>query len=83
MQDKTVQFSLKDERSAEIQKTLIVVFNALKEKGYDPINQIIGYLLSEDPTYITTHHNARTLIRRIDRYDILQELIKKYTENIV
>ena len=78
MQDKTIQFSLGDEREREIKKTLVLVYNALKEKGYNPINQIVGYLLSEDPTYITTHNNARSLIRRVDRDTLLQTLVKYY-----
>ena len=52
--------------------------NALKEKGYNPVSQIVGYILSEDPTYITTHHNARSLIRRIDRDELLQAMVKSY-----
>ena len=78
MLDKTIQFSLGDEREREIRKTLVLVYNALKEKGYNPINQIVGYLLSEDATYITTYHNARTLIRRLDRDEMLQILVKEY-----
>ena len=78
MQDKTVRFSIGDEREREIRSTLITVYNALKEKGYNPINQIVGYILSEDPTYITTNHNARNLIRRLDRDEILQSLLKNY-----
>ena len=78
MLDKPIQFSLGDEREREIRKTLVLVYNALKEKGYNPINQIVGYLLSEDPTYITTYHNARTLIRRLDRDEMLQILVKEY-----
>ena len=54
------------------------VYDALKEKGYNPINQIVGYLLSEDPTYITNHNNARSLIRRIDRDELMQELVQNY-----
>lgn len=57
---------------------LLEVYSALIEKGYDPINQIVGYILSEDPTYITTHNNARSLIRRIDRDELLQILVKSY-----
>ena len=57
---------------------LEIVFKALKEKGYNPINQIVGYILSEDPTYITTHNNARSLIRKIDRDELLQMLVKSY-----
>ena len=52
--------------------------NLVKEKGYDPINQIVGYILSEDPTYITNHNNARTLIRKIDRDELLQVLVRRY-----
>ena len=55
-----------------------IVYKALKEKGYNPINQLVGYILSEDPTYITTHNNARSLIRRIDRDELLQVLLKSY-----
>ena len=78
MGQETIEFSFETEQEREIRKTLIVVYNALREKGYDPVNQIIGYVLSGDPTYITTHHNARTLIRRLDGYDILHILLKNY-----
>ena len=54
------------------------VYNALEEKGYNPVNQIVGYILSEDPTYITTHNNARALIRKIDRDDLLEILLRNY-----
>ena len=54
------------------------MYNSLQEKGYNPINQIVGYILSEDPTYITNYNNARSLIRRLDRDELLQELVKKY-----
>ncbi len=75
---KTMTFSLGDEREREIRMILTEVYNALKEKGYNPINQIVGYILSEDPTYITTHNNARSLIRKIDRDTLLQTLVKFY-----
>ncbi len=78
MQDKTLTFSLGDDREREIRSVLVTVYNALKEKGYNPINQIVGYILSEDPTYITTNHNARSLIRRLDRDEILQTLLKDF-----
>ena len=55
-----------------------IVYEALKEKGYNPINQIVGYILSEDPTYITTHNNARNIISKIDRDDLLEALVKSY-----
>jgi uncharacterized protein (UPF0297 family) len=71
-------FSIGDQTEQIIRNTLIQVYDALKEKGYNPINQIVGYILSEDPTYITTHNNARNLIRRIDRDTLLQSLVKYY-----
>ncbi len=61
-----------------MEEVLKTVYSALVEKGYNPINQIVGYILSEDPTYITTHNNARSLIRRIDRDELLQELVRSY-----
>lgn len=78
MTDKTIQFSIKEEREDEMRKTLRLIYNALSEKGYNPISQIVGYILSEDPTYITTHNNARSLIRRLDRDELLQALVKNY-----
>ena len=81
MHDKTMTFSIGSDRDREIREILLTVYNALKEKGYNPINQIVGYILSEDPTYITTHNNARNLIRKIDRDDLLQALIKYYMTN--
>ena len=76
--DKTLTFSVREEREKEIRQTLESVYNSLKEKGYNPINQIVGYILSEDPTYITNHNNARALIRKIDRDELLQTLVKDY-----
>ncbi len=78
MHDQTVEFSLVDEKEVELKKNLTVIFDALKEKGYNPVNQIVGYILSEDPTYITTYNNARSLIRHIDRDELLQVLVKSY-----
>lgn len=77
-QNKTIQFSLKDDREETTKQTLVTVYDALVEKGYNPINQIVGYILSEDPTYITTHNNARSLIRRLDRDELLQDMLKVY-----
>ena len=79
--NKTIQFSIKDEREEEMRQTMLTVYNALKEKGYNPISQIVGYILSEDPTYITTHNNARSLIRRLDRDEQLQALVKNYLKS--
>ena len=76
--DKTMTFSLGQNREDDIKQILTIVYDALKEKGYNPICQLVGYILSEDPTYITTHNNARSLIRRIDRDELLQVLLKSY-----
>lgn len=76
--DFTRKFSLGDQRDMEIKAILTSVYQALQEKGYNPINQIVGYILSEDPTYITNHNNARSLIRKIDRDELLQELVRRY-----
>lgn len=81
MTDKTMTFSIGDQTEQEIRRILTIVYESLKEKGYNPINQIVGYILSEDPTYITTHNNARNLIRRIDRDTLLQSLVRYYLTN--
>ncbi len=78
MTDKTIRFSIKDENEAEMKKNLLAVYEALNEKGYNSISQIVGYILSEDPTYITTHNNARSLVRRLDRDELLQAMVKCY-----
>ena len=78
MKDRTMTLSIGDQTEQEIRNILTLVYDALKEKGYNPINQIVGYILSEDPTYITTHNNARNLIRKIDRDTLLQSLVKYY-----
>ena len=79
MEESTRKFKVLD-HSAEIRETLSSVYNALIEKGYNPINQIVGYILSEDPTYITNYNNARALICRLDRDDLLQELVTSYLQ---
>ena len=76
----TISFSSKEDREKELKRTLTTVYEALLEKGYNPINQLVGYILSEDPTYITTHNNARALIRHIDRDELLQVLLRSYLE---
>ena len=76
--DFTRKFSLGDERDIEIKTILNTVYEALQEKGYNPINQIVGYILSEDPTYITNHNNARALIRKVDRDELLQTVVRYY-----
>ncbi len=81
MTDKTMTFKIGDEREEIMKEILTQVFDALREKGYNPINQTVSYILSEDPTYITTHNNARSLIRKIDRDELLAELVKSYLNN--
>ena len=76
--DFTRKFQVVQDRSAEMKAILTTVYDALKEKGYNPINQIVGYILSEDPTYITNYNGARTLIRKLDRDELLQELVRQY-----
>ena len=66
---------------AQIKDILVQVSSALAEKGYDPVNQIVGYILSGDPTYITGYNNARNLIRRVERDELLEELVRNYIEN--
>ena len=78
MCDKTMTFSVNQERESELKRNLTIVYDALVQKGYNPINQIVGYILSEDPTYITNFNNARTLIRQLDRDELLQELVRYY-----
>ena len=74
----TIQYSIRKENELQMKEILTTVYDALRQKGYNPINQIVGYILSEDPTYVTTHNNARSLIRRIDRDELLQILVKTY-----
>lgn len=78
MHDRTMVFSLQNEKDDQIKTSMKIVYEALKEKGYNPINQIVGYILSEDPTYITTNNNARNIISKIDRDDLLEALVKSY-----
>lgn len=78
--DKTMVFSLVNDKDEAFKKNLTLVYNALKEKGYNPINQMVGYILSEDPTYITTNKNARAIISRMERDDILEVLLKSYLD---
>ena len=76
--DYTRKFSIQNDKDPEIKKILSSVYQSLQEKGYNPINQIVGYILSEDPNYITNYNNARALIRKLDRDELLQELVKQY-----
>ena len=78
MSDYTQRFDLSNVDEWETREILTEVYNSLQKKGYNPINQIVGYILSEDPTYITNFNNARTLIRKLDRDELLQELVRYY-----
>ena len=78
MSDFTRKFNTAADREGQVQHVSTTVYEALKEKGYDPINQLVGYIISEDPTYITNHNGARTLICKIDRDELLQVLLRNY-----
>ena len=77
---KTLSFSSEEVKRENIKQILLLFKQALKERGYEPINQISGYLISNDPAYISSHLNARTTIQSLDRYDIIEELVRYYLE---
>ncbi len=79
--DETMKFKVDKDKVYKPSEILITVYKALLEKGYNPINQIVGYILSGDPTYITSYNNARSLIRKIERDELLEELVKAYVED--
>lgn len=76
--DKTMNFSVERDRNVKAREVLKQVYSALQEKGYNPINQIVGYILSGDPTYITSYNDARNLIRKLDRDELLEKLVRNY-----
>ena len=76
--DKTMNFKVEKEDKIKSREIMKEVYEALVEKGYNPINQIVGYILSGDPTYITNHKNARNLIRSVERDELLEKMLKKY-----
>lgn len=78
--DKTMQFQIPKEPDREMREALQNVYNSLKEKGYNPINQIVGYILSEDPTYITNHNNARAIITKLDKYELMRVLVQNFIQ---
>ena len=80
MTDHTIKFTVPTDDKENMRLILRSVFDSLSQKGYNPINQIVGYLLSEDPTYITNYNNARSLICKLDRDELLQELVRNYLE---
>lgn len=79
--NETMKFQVDLDRANEAKEIILTVYKSLSEKGYNPINQIVGYLLSGDPTYITSFNNARSLIRKLERDDLLEELVKYYLLN--
>ena len=81
MTESTIKFTVPCDDKENMRRILRTVFDALNEKGYNPINQIVGYLLTEDPTYITNYNNARSMICKIDRDELLQELVRFYLFN--
>jgi uncharacterized protein (UPF0297 family) len=80
--EETMMFQVSKEDYNEARELLVNVYIALKEKGYNPINQMVGYLLSGDPAYITSHNNARSMIRKLERDDLLEELVKSYLKDV-
>ena len=81
MYDKTMTFSVNDEKEIEMKKTLMLVYDALTKKGYNPVNQIVGYIMSGDPTYVTSFNGARSLIMRVERDEIIEVLLEDYIQN--
>lgn len=79
--NETMMFKVEKEVVSEAGDIIVAVYAALKEKGYDPINQIVGYILSGDPTYITNHNNARSIIRRLERDELLEEIVRTYLQD--
>lgn len=80
--DETMKFSLSKELSNPAREVIWLVCDALKDKGYDPVNQIVGYIISGDPTYITSYKNARSLIKRVERDELLEEFVKVYIDSL-
>ncbi len=76
--DKTMNFKVENDQNVKYKEVLTEVYKALEEKGYNPVNQIVGYILSGDPTYITSHNDARTIIRKVERDELLEKMVKTY-----
>jgi len=81
MQSGTIKFDFNNDKSAQTREIMQKVYEALTEKGYNPVSQIVGYIMSGDPTYITSHNNARSLIRKLERDEIMEELVRFYLMN--
>ena len=80
--DETMKFSLEKELENPAREVIWLICDALKDKGYDPVNQLVGYILSGDPTYITSYKNARSLVKRVERDELLEEFVKVYIDNM-
>ena len=80
--DETVKFSIEKELGNPAREVIWMVCDALKDKGYDPVNQLVGYIISGDPTYITSYKNARSIVKRVERDELLEEFVKVYIENM-
>lgn len=78
--NETMKFDIAKDNRSEAKEIMTLVYGALEEKGYNPVSQIVGYILSGDPTYITSHKNARTVIRKLERDELLEEILKAYME---
>ena len=76
--DKTMNFKVENENNIKYKEVLKEVYNALQEKGYNPVNQIVGYILSGDPTYITSYNDARNIIRKVERDELLEKMVRSY-----
>ena len=76
--DKTMNIKVENDKNVKYKEVLTEVYKALEEKGYNPVNQIVGYILSGDPTYITSHNDARTIIRKVERDELLEKMVKTY-----
>lgn len=77
----TQYFKVNSEPEVSVKEILDTVYNAMTEKGYNPVNQIVGYIMSGDPTYITSHNNARSMIMKVERDELVEELLKEYIKN--
>lgn len=82
MDNNTMKFGAVNEERNHVREVIRIVYDALKVKGYNPMNQIVGFIMSGDPTYITSHNNARSLISRLERDEIIEEIVKEYLKNL-
>ena len=81
--DNTQYFKIQSDQEIRVSEVLLLVYQAMTEKGYDPVNQIVGYIMSGDPTYITSHKGARSLIMKVERDELVEELLRVYVEKTV